>query len=640
MLDLTLEVNPGSTFKGFACKLISKGNAIHGDWSIPEDAQIGIQLIVRDKALEFGTPILYIGDVVHEMSLTTSIDNKQNWCVLFDEDQTVGKPFYNFVGRSEIILAFQKIDIRIRSLVNIQANLVNAELAESMLKYLYTHYASIVSLCFSRSRVDGSTGKGNEDSITRLIAEAQNGIELCESVWPELLSRVREQWETELQIKQKTLPNSPQGVTWLTQHPEFIHFCHQEEQTLRLRGYPAKITQGAWEETIHNRDLLENRIIHAYLAHLEQKLSKAKKVLLTDFLGNNTKDNISDFGEYINLDHILNKYRLPILEGLSKRLDNLLSRVRFLRKNLNAVVKIPKDLKPIPPTVTPFVARTPSYLKVYEKIARWYEFGNIEIGIGDLLFGLRHLSTLYEFTVLTQLISALRNTGANLLKQGWRDYSEAKFGGEEKIRPINAINNYFYFSHESRRMEIELFYEPKIWTKHKAQPGDPVDVCIEHQGKDWQYRSPDYVLRIWIGGSTEPILLILDAKFSSDYWIKREKLPDLVNKYLLGLHQKRSDGSYGRLPIQAVWALYPKGQAEKVDFYASYHSIGEHESILPSLEGIRVKPNEEARLSIMLDKLLQQIEQESLIKKTEHLYNKQLPFFMQEPLEISGNQLH
>ncbi|WP_340618652.1 nuclease domain-containing protein [Xenorhabdus entomophaga] len=610
MLDLTIEVNPGRTFEGFHCELITQGDAVHGDWSIPEDAQIRIQLIASDKALEFGTPILYIGDVAHEMSLTTSIDDQQYWCVLFDEEQIFGTPFRNFVGRSEIILTFRKVDIHIRNLVDIQANLVNAELAESMLKYLNTHYESIVSLCFSRSKINGDTSKGNEDSINRLIVEAQNGIKLCESVWPELLSRVRERWETELQIQKSTLPNSSQGITWLTQHPEYIHFCHQEEQMLRMKGYPTKIIQGVREEVIQNRDLLENRIIHGYLAHMEQKLTKTRKLLVIDSIRNNEKNSNSSFGEYISLDHILNKYRTPILEGLSKKLDNLVSRVRFLRNNFSYIVPPSMDLKPIPPTVTSFVARTPSYLRVYEKITRWYEFNNIEIGIGDLLFGLRHLSTLYEFTVLTQLISALKDTGANLLEQSWRDYNEAKFGGEAKARPMSEINNYFYFSNESRKMEIELFYEPKIWTKHKAQSGDPVDVCIEHQGKDWQYRSPDYMLRIWIKGIVEPVLLILDAKFSSAYRIKHEKLPDLVNKYLLGLHQKRADGSYGRLPIQAVWALYPKGQSEKVDFYASYHSIGGRESILPSLGGIRVKPNEEARLSIMLNKLFQQIEQE------------------------------
>ncbi|PVZ79459.1 hypothetical protein C9426_33435 [Serratia sp. S1B] len=185
MLDLTIEVGSGRTFESYDCELISQGEAVHGGWSIPEDAQIGIQLVTTDKAFGFGEPKLYIGDVLHEFALTSSDDGKRYWSVLFDEDDFLGVPFRNFVGRSEIILTFQSSDIRIRNLVDIQANVVNAELAEGMLTYLNTHYDSIVSICFSRSKISGDTGKGDEDSLNRFIEEAQSGIELCESVWPE-----------------------------------------------------------------------------------------------------------------------------------------------------------------------------------------------------------------------------------------------------------------------------------------------------------------------------------------------------------------------------------------------------------------------------------------------------------------------
>ncbi len=610
MLDLTIEVGSGRTFESYDCELIRQGEAVHGGWSIPEDAQIGIQLVTTDKAFSFGEPKLYIGDVLHEFALTSSNDGKRYWSVLFDEDDFFGVPFRNFVGRSEIILTFQSADIRIRSFVDIQANVVNAELAEGMLTYLNTHYDSIVSICFSRSKISGDTGKGDEDSLNRLIEEAQSGIELCESVWPELLSRIRERWETQLKPQSNSLPNSPEGIAWLTQNPEGIHFCNQEEQMFKLGCYPVRVSKGVRENVIHNRDLLENRIIHGYLAHLEQKLSQARASLVEKPVEKGRRGPNFDFGEYVSLDYILNKYRTPILMGLAHRLESLISRVKLLRKRFSSKVEMPKNLKPIPPCVTPFVARTPSYLRVYEKISKWYDFGKMKIGVGDLLFGLRHLSTLYEFTVLTQLISALGKTGLSLIESSWRDYNDAKFGGEEKARPVSEINNYFHFSGSSRKMEIELFYEPKIWTKHKAQCGDPVDVCIEHQGKDWQHRKPDYLLRVWFEGVIEPVLIIIDAKFSSAYRVKHEKLPELVNKYLLGLHQKKADGGYGQLPIQAVWAIYPKGKAEKIDFYASYHSLGGRDCILPSLGGLRVKPDEEDRLVRMLDKLLKQLENE------------------------------
>lgn len=606
MFDLTIQVSPGRTYDDFDFKVMSQGESVHGSWIVPEDAEVGIHLVTSEKARILGEPQLYIGDVLHEFELTFTNDEKYHWNALFNEDEKLGVPFRNYVGRSEIILAFKNSDIRVRSLIDIQANMVNAKLAEGMLTYLNNHYDSIVSICFSRSRISGNTEKGDENSINRLIEEAQNGIELCESVWPELLTRVRERWETELDPQSNSLPNSPKGIAWLSNNPNGIHYCKQNEQMFKVNGYPVIAIKSAREVVIHNRDLVENRIIHGYLAHLELKLIDTKRKLEVESITDTYSKNY-DFGEYVSLDHILSKYRRPIVLGLANRLRNLISRVKLLRKRFCSKVNLPKDLKPTPPCVTPFVARTPSYLKVFEKIAKWYDFSKVQIGLGELLFGLRHLSTLYEFTVLTQLISALEASGTDLIESSWRDYEVAKFGGEEKPRPTSSINNYFRFSDSSRKMDIELFYEPIIWTKHKAQSGDPVDVCKEHQGRDWQHRRPDYLLRVWFDRTEEPILLIFDAKFSSAYRVKHEKLPNLVNKYLLGLHQKKSDGSYGSLPIQAVWAIYPKGKAPKVDFYASYHSFGGRESILPSLGGLRIRPDEEDYLASMLHKLLGQL---------------------------------
>ncbi|EJA3102545.1 hypothetical protein MWT34_001634 [Vibrio vulnificus] len=577
---------------------------------------MSILLETSDRANDFGTPIIYIGDVTYELSLQSSVNRKKSWVLLFDDDQFSGMPFFNYVGRSEIILAFSKSDLRIKNLVDIQASLINAELAESMLSYLHTHYDSIVALCFSRSRIACSSGDGCEDSLNRLINEAQSGIELCELVWEDLLRKVRETWESKLEVRDGVIPNSPDGINWLSQHPEYIQFCPQPEQDFKCKGYPAKILQGANEIVVSNTDLIENRIIHGYLAHMEKRLSDAKKYLLNNGLdGSNCQAEGHYFNEYISLDHIICRYKAPILDGLLRKVDDLSLRTKRLAMRFTRVSPKPKVIKPIPPKVTAFVSRTPSYLHVYHKIAKWYKSGNIQIDMGDMLFGLRHLSTLYEFTVLMQIVSALEKCGCVLVQQGWKDYSEQVFGGVEKARPTNTLNNYFEFTDSQRKMNIELFYEPRIWTSERAQPGDPVDVCIEHQDRKHRYRSPDYVIRLRLQGLEEPILLIFDAKFSSAYRVKTQKLPDLVNKYLLGLHQKKANGEFGKLPIQAVWAIYPKGNEPTVNFYAKQHSIGGPERILPSLGGIRVKPNEDERLPLLLGELFDHVTNEHQVKE-------------------------
>lgn len=611
MLDLTIRVkdnrrsNPMfSGFDDYDCEIIKKGMAVTQQWEIPEDGEISVDLKLGERLYEYGEPVLYIGDVVHDFILDSENLHEKTWKLLFDEEYVHGTPFRNFVGKSEIVLFFKGSDVQFRSVVDIQANEVNAELAKDMLEYLSVHYEDIVSVCFSRSKISGDVGKGSDESINRLIEEAQSGIEVCEAVWPEVISRVRESWESKLESQPKVLPNSPQGIAWLSQNPEGISVCHPDDKMFELSCYPVKTFKSVKEVVIPNRDLFENKVIYGYLAHLEKTLIECEREIS---LCAQENGDLKGFYGYVSLDYVLNKYRRPICLGISRKLENLVLRIRLLRKKFSSVVSPPSYLKPLPPNVTPFVARTPSYLKVFEKIARWYDFGEVKIGFGDLLFGLRHLSTLYEFTILNQIISALGKNGLELVGYGWRDYNVSKFGGEPKDRPSVEVNNYFVFKDVVRKSKLELFYEPKIWTKYNAQHGDPVDVCFGHKGKGWQHRKPDYLIRIWFEGVFEPVLLILDAKFSSAYRVRKEKLPDLINKYLLGVHQKKMEGGYGQSPVQAVWAIYPKGQAEKVDFYAPCHSLEGAESLLPSLGGVKVKPNDESKLVKVLDKLLNQL---------------------------------
>lgn len=612
MVDLCLMAQKGRTFEAFEYNLLVDGKVSHGRKMIPEDANITLRLQIVGESLNFGEPKLWLGDLELDMILESASSEKHTWLVEFADGKTCSDVFKNRVGQCELVLLYSISDIRISLTVEIEANIENARFAKEMLLYLEDNYDSIVQLCFSVSKVSGGRTQGKEQNLNSLIEEANSGIDLCERLWPRLLSRLRETSVTELSIKVGEVPDSLEGIAWLAQSPDELHPCHPCEQNLMVNGLPVRIHRGAVSQVISDKDLPENRVIHGYLAHLGSTLRNIRRKLNLDLPNYQATSTNSGFGEYVNLDHILQQYRQPIINALDKRIGLLVSRTDRLIYRYSEMVPVPYRLHPIQPMISPFVARTPVYLHLFQKISDWYKLGKTELKLGDILYGLRHLSTLYELTVMTQLIYALDSCGFKRTEQSYRDYFEGGFGGIEKERPSSQINNYFQFTSKERGINIELLYEPVIWTSNRAIPGDPVDVYRPHYQPDAlrPYRRPDYLLRVHLRGRSDPVLLVFDAKYSSGSTVRTYSLNNLISKYLLGMHQQCLDGSYAPLPIQAVWALYPKGSSSQVNYYANKHSLMGSEPILPSLGAYRIRPCDEKNLAILLAELLRQIERE------------------------------
>ena len=104
-------------------------------------------------------------------------------------------------------------------------------------------------------------------------------------------------------------------------------------------------------------------------------------------------------------------------------------------------------------------------------------------------------------------------------------------------------------------------------------------------------------------------MLIFDAKYSPASSVRDYAIDKLINRYFFGIHQIGKDGNMGRLPTQAVWALYPKRGKNVVNssFYASEHCLGGNSPLLPSLGGMNLKPSKQTifknQLSLLMQKL-------------------------------------
>ena len=120
----------------------------------------------------------------------------------------------------------------------------------------------------------------------------------------------------------------------------------------------------------------------------------------------------------------------------------------------------------------------------------------------------------------------------------------------------------------------------------------------------------DFLININWKNSNNNDLLIFDAKYSPAASVKEYAIDKLINRYFFGIHQIGKDGSFGRSPTQAVWALYPKRGKNVVSssFYASEHCLGGSTPLLPSLGGMNLKPSKQNIFKNQLSLLMQKLE--------------------------------
>lgn len=612
MFDLICRIEANRNYDYHEIRLIESGLLNKGNHQIPEDANLSFELILNDKNNSLGTPYMLIGDI--PLGLIQSDGSAREGTLWVSEfinpysgfREKIGQPFSNNVGVSEFVIRFTSSNKVYRVTIDILATKENERLSEEMLDHLSKRFSDAVNLCFSRTMIGaGNSKEMTETNISRLIREAEKGISSIETSWPIFSGQIRTVSERNIVIQRGGIPDSPEGIVWLSQNQSNIVFCDASEQTLKINNLPAKLIDGATEVVNDNANIRENLVILSYLLHIQQKLKGIKGKLE---LEKSAKVGVKlEYLDYVSLDNIVSRYKEPVIRELINSVDNLEKRAVTLYRNLAKIMDKKTPPSFYPPIMTPFVVKNVHYRRIYTSIYDWYNLGDVVFTDTELFYGLRSLTKIYEFCCLVMILDSFVGLEFTVNQQEWRDYTVKGFGGSSGQRPVNWPNNYFVVSNDY--CEIEIYYEPKIWRKCNSNAGDPIVVLAKHEHIVDHYLSPDFLLNINWKSNKSNDLLIFDAKYSPASSVRDYAIDKLINRYFFGIHQIGKDGNMGRLPIQAVWALYPKRGKNVVSpsFYASEHCLGGSSPLLPSLGGMSLKPSKQSifknQLSLLMKKL-------------------------------------
>ena len=474
----------------------------------------------------------------------------------------------------------------------------NAELAKSMLEYISTHEDELVSLCFSKSFIGGDFNNKSKENMHK--------FSLVKDIAYHYYSKIK-QYHTDykftieniLELSQQGQPTGPSSVYWLLQNLDKVMTSNSEEAKLKINNRMYTIDEMPSEHIEHNTDVFENRVINSFFFSAKEFLTDLKKKYQnhSDYQFSE-KIKTDDSVDFVSFDHILSSFKSSIINHHIDDINALivlLNKLILLMKNKLACKFIPQ----LRPRMTSFVLQRPHYRKLFIDIDKWYNASAPNLNKSNTLLGLRNLSAIYEISTLLMLSKDIPNIfDVKLNKKSYRNYTDnLSFDGEEVERPIDKTNNYFSFSNDNG--SFELLLEPKIYgyKKGTTQVNDLINISNRNATSFGRhFYSPDYVLRIYNLSWKEPLVIILDAKYSNRNTVMKYSLSDTTDKYLHNLFQFKEDNTVGISPIKLVMILYAHGADTPASFLNKMHYVNGDLPVYPQSVGLKYIPNESGRV--------------------------------------------
>ncbi len=562
---------------------------------IPDDYYFTIECeILGDDGSDFFdiSPSVVLNDNTFYFQRCVTISGVLKWRLVWGHDieKHRGRPFYNLAGLHQIVFSVMPgTDSTKQYTVPIEFLTSGASATEisRMLEAINDNYDEISSMCLN-------SDMGIRSSLLNLIDRADEVIQHLYDSWNPLLSHLRKALGPKLVVTPGGLPNSPEAIHWLSENSDALGYCQPEEQNFVLHGFPVRADFAAEEVVVPRYDLFENNVIAGFFEHIQAKLAdvrnfiKRKKIQKTEFQ--------SEFSGYIRYTDIVEKYGFDQLTQQEQRIVKLQDRLYRLYASFLKKTGIRKGVRPIAPKITPFVARNKVYLELFWLIRDWYDNSRQELTLNDFAMHFIKLDKLFEFTALTTLVGVVNELGGSIQAMEWHDMDsfdendKYHFGGVPKSRPAKEPFNYYRWLGPDGDYSIELWYEPKIRTSISSYEGDLIVVEQFSTYRKGYYLSPDFVFKINWKGESVSDWVIMDAKFSSDNTIRIQSLPALRGKYLTSLNIKQTQSFYN--PIQALWALYSRGNSDFVSIYCKEHMLDSQYPVLPSIGGIRMRSSD------------------------------------------------
>jgi len=404
-----------------------------------------------------------------------------------------------------------------------------------MIEYLIeqSNNSEIIQACLARSATPFGMSEGSKAEPEAILNCVEKLITIFHVSKKELLSNLRTRL---IPVKQP--------ITTLSQNeadPADVVSClgslisSEGLGDVVIRGRHYTLDNVDVLKLLETNDVKENQILLGGL-YAARSMVKGIDGLLAG-LPRDASENIEGFESF---SHLL----------LSLTASGLLLRCESLMQKIKALINLfEKNLKvsyvgELIPVITPFVRCSKIYKNLFSVIDELYALGKPDLGNLRALMKLKSLSKIYEIYCFYHLLHFFHKSGLRLIS----------------AKPHESLGSLIpsQVTFERGETEFTISYEKKIhmfneFTRH-------MDLVRNHYGKTYKYYEPDFLINLKY--KKQHRFFILDAKYSTAYTVKNERIPELFRKYYDGISTYDSENNFFTSSLtMAVLALYPLAES-------------------------------------------------------------------------------
>ena len=551
--------------------------------TVKENQKVKIRICIGSAGAIFQVPRLDLEDLSIPLQREDFTDENGRRVVAFSSfpdrifRESFGVAFLRvYMGEEEFPLPFEVL-----------ATKVTAAQTERMIRYLAEQRENIIRVCLARTkRPAGMTNDGRADPEV-VLSTAERIIntlldcrgELRHHIHSKLVPSKVPAWRAE----QSGSLIDPIDVIFNID--SLRPSDGRQDVVLRGRTYSTSAIDAT--TLVSNTNVPENSVLLGGLYSIRRVIS----LLMGEISGAFKGRLIASYDkEYVSLGEMLIKLTGGAMyERCERVLTSAETLIWMLERDFGIEFKGEAH-----PKITPYVRSSRLYRNIFDQYHRWYNLGNPSID-GDLfLIKLRSLSKIFEFYVLFRLFEYL-------IKKEWIITDFSLSDEFEKLIP-NTI------SFEKNDIKINLSYEQNIFThSSRTRHMDLIKIAHpEHPGNRW---CPDYTLRIEDMSRGVTRYLILDAKYSTPYWVENSHLKKIHDKYYVHMAVFDEPKNFiSRNEILGIFAIYPEhhDQAHKsISINQSKFSLdGRGPLMIPMAAGLPIGFETGISINKWLDKIL------------------------------------
>jgi hypothetical protein len=537
----------------------------HDIYVVREDHYVNFKLSdLKSKE----NPSLFIED--YRLNLTESYDVIEGR-IFYSESYPIFRESFG-LSTIRIYLENQSVELHFEVIVK----KVNAQQVEEMIHYLTQKHEDIIRICLSRTTLSmGVTELGISDpeTVLKAVEKFVNTITDC-------------RLELQRQLRKRLVP--VKQPAWKSTHGSDIDPFDVilNLDALEPRFGESDVMVNGRSFSINNMEVTtlqsivnveENTVLIGGLYSMRRVIINLLERINSDF----SYEKIAQHDhKYVSLNSLLLRLTSSNMkQRCEEQLFQLEGFIRYFEQKIGLIYKgehLPK--------MTPFVRASKIYKRLFEQLYEWYKLGEPTLDGGNYLVKLRSISKIYEFVSLFKLIDFLN-------EKKWQTQTDSSIWNPE----FEFVPSTVCF--EKNSLKLTLNYEKKIHLySENTRHLDLIDMDSSHfyKGK-YNYRCPDFVLRLDNFDKSKTIYLILDAKYSTLSAVQKYHLPELQRKYFDNMAvYDANDQSLKQDAIIGVIALFPGGNSIAPIYLPNIKKFGIDKKPIkfPIVAGLSILPEE------------------------------------------------